>query len=438
MTDSEKNSLAKEPQIVSRRALISGGAAIAGGALVSRMSPLAGQTAPAKPKPQAATAVAPTAPVRPVAPADPALVPGAATEALGGRAPYETPALAPTGVTVGSTLTPLQSLQGTITPSDLHFQRHHNGIPLIDPELWSLTVHGMVDKPLTLSLAELKRFPAVTRPYFIECSGNGRTAYRAPKKEMTAQQVDGMTSNSEWTGVPVSLVLREAGVKRNASWVLAEGGDAARMARSIPMDKMMGDALLVYAQNGEALRQGVGYPVRLLLPGFEGNMSVKWLRRLEANASATFTRNETAKYTDPLADGTVRYFSFVMDAKSVITSPSYPAHLTPGWWPVSGIAWTGRGRITRVEVSTDAGKTWHDALLQTPALDNTHVRFVHMWKWDGSATQLQSRATDETGYVQPSLAEFRRIRGTGTDYHFNAIRSWDVAADGSVFFGVDA
>lgn len=434
MSDSEEPN-PKAPEKVSRRQMLAGGAALAGGALATRLIPLNGQTPAAT---AAQPAVVPPPPPRPVAPIDPALIPGSPSGPLGLRSPYENPSVAPLNVTTGSALTPLQSLQGTITPSDLHFQRHHNGIPLIDPDLWSLTVHGLVDKPLTLSLAELKRFPSITRPYFIECSGNGRAAFRTPKKEMTAQQVDGLTSNSEWTGVPVSLVLREVGVKRGVEWMLAEGGDAARMARSIPMAKLMDDALLVYAQNGEPLRQAIGYPVRLLLPGYEGNMNVKWLRRLEATPRATFTRNETAKYTDPLADGTVRYFSFVLDAKSVITSPTYPAKISAGWWPVSGLAWTGRGRITRVEVSTDSGKTWNDAQLQTPSIDRSHVRFVHMWKWDGTPTRLLSRATDETGYVQPSLAEYTRVRGPGTDYHFNAIRSWDVTADGSVFFGVDA
>lgn len=415
--------------------MLTGGAAIAGGALATRLLPANAQ-APASAAPAAQPPVAP--PPRPVAPLDPALIPGSPSGPLSLRSPYENPSLAPLNVTTGSTLTPLQSLQGAITPSDLHFQRHHNGIPLIDPELYSLTIHGLVDKPMTFSLSDLKRFPSITRPYFVECSGNGRAAFRTPKKDMTAQQIDGLTSNSEWTGVPVATVLREVGVKRGVEWMLAEGGDAARMARSIPMAKLMEDALLVYAQNGEPLRQAIGYPVRLLLPGYEGNMNVKWLRRLEATPRATFTRNETAKYTDPLADGTIRYFSFVLDAKSVITSPTYPSKITPGWWPVSGIAWTGRGRITRVEVSTDNGKSWHDAQLQTPILDRAHVRFVHMWNWDGSATRLLSRATDETGYVQPSLAEFTKVRGPGTDYHYNAIRAWDVTTDGSVFFGVDA
>ncbi|MGV3709436.1 MAG: sulfite dehydrogenase [Gemmatimonas sp.] len=434
MKESETEIPAPRPAL-SRRQLLAGGAAAAGGAVASRLLPLNAQTAaPTTPAPtQPAAAIA-----RPVAPVDATKIPGSATGPLAIRSPYENPSLAPLNVTTGSTLSPLQVMHGTITPSDLHFQRHHNGIPLIDPDRWSLTIHGLVDRPLTLSLADLKRFPAITRPYFIECSGNGRTAYRAPKKEMTAQEVDGMTSNSEWTGVPVSLLLREAGVQKNAEWMLAEGGDAAKMARSIPMSKMMDVALLVYAQNGEPLRQGVGYPVRLLLPGFEGNMCVKWLRRLEATPRATFTRNETAKYTDPLPDGTIRYFSWTMDAKSIITSPTYPAKVTPGYWPVTGIAWTGRGRITRVEVSTDGGTSWHDAQLQTPSLDRAHVRFVHMWKWDGAPSRLMSRATDETDYVQPSLAEYKRVRGSGTDYHFNAIRAWDVTTDGSVYFGVDA
>jgi sulfane dehydrogenase subunit SoxC len=248
-----------------------------------------------------------------------------------------------------------------------------------------------------------------------------------------------MSSNSEWTGVPVSALLREVGARRGAEWVHAEGGDASLLARSIPMAKMLDDALLAYAQNGEALRMPNGYPVRLVLPGFEGNMCVKWLRRLEVKDAPTMTRNETAKYTDPLPDGTARQFSFAMDAKSIITSPAHPDRLTgAGWWPVSGLAWSGRGRIVRVDVSTDGGRTWTAAELQGPVLPMAYTRFTYPWQWDGRATRLMSRAVDEAGYTQPTLAEFRRVRGSGTDYHFNAIRAWDVAADGGVFFGVDA
>jgi sulfane dehydrogenase subunit SoxC len=299
-------------------------------------------------------------------------------------------------------------------------------------------VHGLVDRELVFTLDDLRRLPAVTRAHFVECAGNGRAAYRAPARDMTPQVVDGMTSNSEWTGVPVAALLREAGVRGDARWVLAEGGDAALLSRSVPLDKMLDDALLVYAQNGEALRPANGYPVRLLLPGYEGNMCVKWLRRLELNAAPTMTRNETAKYTDPLPGGVARQFSFVMDAKSIITAPAHPDRLSgPGWWPVTGLAWTGRGRITRVDVSTDGGRTWTEALLDGPVQPMAHTRFRHLWQWDGRPARLMSRAVDETGYVQPMLADFRRVRGRGTDYHFNHVRAWDVEADGRVFFAVD-
>ena len=253
---------------------------------------------------------------------------------------------------------------------------------------------------------------------------------------MSPQDVDGLTSNSEWTGVQVSALLREAGVRSSATWVLAEGGDASRMSRSIPMAKMLDDAVIAYAQNGEALRMPNGYPARLLLPGFEGNMSIKWIRRLKAIDQPNMSKDETSKYTDPLPDGTARQFSFVMDAKSIITSPAYPRQLTsPGWWPITGLAWTGRGKITRVDVSTDAGKSWTEAELTSPVLAMAHVRFEHMWKWNGGAAHLMSRAIDETGYVQPMLELFRRVRGAGTDYHFNAIRGWLVQPDGRVYFG---
>jgi sulfane dehydrogenase subunit SoxC len=276
----------------------------------------------------------------------------------------------------------------------------------------------------------------VSRVHFIECAGNGRAAYRAPKREMTPQAVDGLTSNSEWTGVSVASLLREVGVRAGARWALAEGGDAAVLSRSVPMEKLLDDALVVYAQNGEPLRQPNGYPVRLLLPGYEGNTCIKWLRRLELVDQPNMSRDETAKYTDPLPNGTARQFSFVMDAKSVITAPTFPTRLSgPGWWPVSGLAWSGRGRITRVDVSTDGGRGWVEAeLLGTPS-PKAHTRFQHMWRWDGSPTKLMSRAVDETGYVQPPLAAFTKVRGTGTDYHFNAIRTWTVERDGRVLFG---
>ena len=404
---------------------------VAGAALTAPLVQLIAQAPAAAPTPPV---VLP--PVAPTAPLDATKVPGLPSGPLSERSIFEKPALAPLNVMSGATNTPLQNLRGTITPADLHFQRSHNGIAVIDPARYSLVVHGMVDRPLSFSLEELRRFPSTTRVCFVECSGNGRAAYRTPKPEMTPQEVDGMTSNSEWTGVLVSTLMREAGARSGARWVLAEGGDAAVLSRSIPMEKMRGDAMIAYAQNGEPLRMANGYPARLLLPGFEGNMCIKWLRRLEVIDQPNMSRDETVKYTDPLPDGTSRQFSFVMDAKSIITSPSYPERLKgAGWWPVTGLAWSGRGRITDVDVSTDGGKSWRSAELAGPVVPFAHTRFQYMWKWSGQPTTLMSRAIDETGYSQPTLAEFRKVRGAGTDYHFNAIRSWKVAADGTVTFG---
>jgi sulfane dehydrogenase subunit SoxC len=332
-------------------------------------------------------------------------------------------------------MTPLQNLSGTITPSDLHFERHHAGVPAIDPATHKLIIHGLVERPLSLTVDEIRRFPQVTRVYFVECSGNGRAAWVNPAADMTPQRTDGMTSNSEWTGVPVSTLFREAGARSSATWFLAEGADACLMTRSIPMDKALDDALIVWAQNGEPLRPEQGFPLRLLLPGWEGNANVKWLRRLELGTQPWMTRWETSKYTDPLKDGTARIFSFVMDAKSIITSPAVPARLDGhGWRPVSGVAWSGRGRITRVEISADAGATWHDAELQGTVHPKAHTRFSMMWNWDGRPATLLSRAIDETGYVQPTRAALLDARGSGTDYHNNAIRGWRVDADGTLAF----
>lgn len=377
-------------------------------------------------------------PAGPHVPEDATRVLGGGSTATGERSPFESPQLAPTGVITGPSFCPLQDLVGTITPTDLQFQRHHGGIAQIDPAKWRLLVHGLVDRELVFTLADLERFPPSTRVHFLECSGNGRAAYRDPKPELTPQKIDGLTSNLEWTGVPLSLVLAEVGVRPEAQWLLAEGGDAAVLARSVPLDKALDDAMLVYAANGERLRPANGYPVRLLLPGWEGNMCIKWLRRIEVKAAPTMTKDETAKYTDPVPGDKARRFSFVLDAKSIITSPAHPVVLhEPGWWPITGLAWSGRGRITRVEVSVDGGRSWVDAELVGPALPKAHVRFRHLWNWSGEAAVLMSRATDETGYVQPTLGEFRRVRGAGTDYHFNFIRAWRVETDGRVFYVPD-
>ena len=423
------NSLSRD---MSRREMVRSTGLLAGVVIGAPVVRLLAQ-APVRAAPAASPSIVPPPPAAPI---DATKVPGLPTGPLGLRSPFETPTLAPLNVVTGTTSTPLHYLSGSITPSDLHFQRHHNGIAIIDAARHELLIHGLVDKPVTLTLDDLRRFPSVSRTYFVECSGNGRSAYRTPKPEMTPQEVDGMTSCSEWTGVLVSTLLRETGASTLATWVLAEGGDAAVLSRSVPMAKMLDDAIVAYAQNGEPVRAGNGYPMRLLLPGYEGNMSIKYLRRLKLIDQPNMSRDETVKYTDPLPDGNSRQFSFVMDAKSIITSPTYPARLaSKGWWPISGLAWTGRGKITRVDVSTDGGATWHEAELVGPVLPYAHTRFEHMWEWKGEGANLMSRATDQTGYVQPTLDEFKRVRGPGTDYHFNAIRSWTVAANGAVGFG---
>ena len=369
---------------------------------------------------------------------DPTKVPGQPTSALGQRSPFERPRRIPSGSGQGISLTPLQDLCGIVTPADLHFERHHAGIPTVDPHRYKLLIHGMVERPLVFDLPALRRFPAVSALHFLECSGNGFASYRRIQPDLSPQLVDGLTSTSEWTGVPLATLFREVGVKPGATWFLAEGEDAAVMTRSIPLEKAWDDALIAYGQNGEALRPEQGYPARLLLPGWEGNTNVKWIRRIELADQPFMTREETSKYTDPLADGTARQFSFVMDAKSIITFPAYPVTLPDtGWWEISGIAWSGRGRITRVDVSLDGGRQWAPAELQPPVLPKCHTRFRYLWNWDGAEVILMSRAVDETGYAQPTLDELRQARGIGTYYHFNHIRAWKIRRDGSVVFGLE-
>jgi sulfane dehydrogenase subunit SoxC len=284
---------------------------------------------------------------------------------------------------------------------------------------------------MVFTLSELQRFPSTSRVHFLECSGNFRT--RAGP-ETLAQQVCGLTSTSEWTGVPLPTVLREVGVRPEATWMLAEGQDGAVMARSIPLEKAWDDAMLAYGQNGEALRPEQGYPLRLFLPGWEGNSNVKWLRRLELTDGPTMTKDETSRYTDPLKDGTVRQFSFTMDARSIVTTPSYPDRIEPGWNEIRGIAWSGRGKISRVDISVDGGSTWAQSDLQQPVFSKAHTRFRYMWNWDGDEAEFMSRAVDETGYVQPTRAQLVEARGAATSYHLNPITAWAVGPDGRVFY----
>ncbi|MBI3049753.1 MAG: sulfite dehydrogenase [Acidobacteria bacterium] len=349
---------------------------------------------------------------------------------LGTRSPAEQPKRLPSPT---SSRTPLQDLHGTITPSDLHFERHHGGVAVIDRQSYRLLVHGMVDRPMTFTLDDLKRFPAASRICFLECSGN---FVRTNGEKTTPQALCGLTSQSEWTGVRLTTILREVGARPQASWFLAEGQDAAQMTRSIPLKDVLEEAMIAYAQNGEALRPEQGYPARLLLPGFEGNSNVKWLRRLELADQPFMTREETSRYTEPLAEGSARQFSLVMDARSIITWPSYPQTVRPGWLEIRGLAWSGRGRIQRVEISTDRGGTWKAAELQGPVLPKAHTRFRLLWRWDGMPTEILSRAIDETGYVQPEWPALQAVRGRRTRYHLNPITGWMVGADGRVLFGI--
>jgi sulfane dehydrogenase subunit SoxC len=334
------------------------------------------------------------------------------------------------------TFTPLQASVGIITPSGLHFERSHAGTATIDPSRHELFIHGLVRQARKFSMSDIRRFPSISRIMFIECSGNGLTEWSKPTLK-TVQGTHGLTSTSEWTGIPLRTLFNEVGVRGNAKWVLAEGADGAAMTRSIPFEKAMRDCFVAFGQNGEAIRPEQGYPLRLMVPGFEGNMHIKWLRRLEIADMPFMTREETSKYTDIRPDGKAVQFSFEMEAKSVITAPSGEMTLPgKGFYEITGLAWSGRGAIKRVDVSTDGGRTWRQAALQAPVLPICHTRFRLPWAWDGGEAILQSRCVDDTGYVQPTLGQLVAVRGlngpVGSVYHLNAIQSWHVARDGKV------
>ena len=364
--------------------------------------------------------------------------PGTPMRAYGERSAHEarvqrTVGSTPGAAGTGASRTPLESLEGIITPSALHFERHHNGVPNIDPAQHQVLIHGLVDRPLIFSMDALARYPLVSRLQFLECSGNSGANNNAEAPQQTAGGIHGLVSCSDWTGVPLAVLLEEAGVQREGRWLLAEGADAAAMSRSVPMAKAMDDAILALYQNGERLRPEQGYPVRLFLPGYEGNMSVKWLRRIKVTAEPTMTKDETSKYSDVQPNGRSLLFTFPMEVKSVITSPSGMQTMQgPGLYQLSGLAWSGFGRIRRVEVSADGGESWAEAALDGPVLPMCATRFRLPWRWDGSPSVLMSRAVDETGAVQPTRAALMTARGAQFRYHYNAIQSWNVAAAGAV------
>jgi len=326
--------------------------------------------------------------------------------------------------------TPIGDLDGIITPNGLFYERHHGGVPAIDPDQHRLMLHGLVDRPMIFTMEDLRRFPSQSRIHFLECSGN--PVYTKPYGK-TASDLVGLLSCAEWTGVSLKLVLEEAGLRPEAKWLVAEGADAAALTRSIPIEKCLDDAMLVYSQNGERLRPQQGYPLRLLVPGFEGNMNVKWLRRLKAVTEPAYSREETSKYTDLMPDGVAREFTFYMEAKSIITRPSGGQRLKQtGFLEITGLAWSGHGKIKRVDVSVDSGKNWLEAQLQEPVLTRALTRFRLPWQWDGQPAVIQSRAVDETGYVQPTFAELLAVRGENSFYHNNAIQPWRIDAQGQV------
>jgi sulfane dehydrogenase subunit SoxC len=333
----------------------------------------------------------------------------------------------------GTSRTPHHLLNGMITPNGLHFERHHSGIPDINPDTHRLLIHGLVKRQLIFTLENLARYPMESRIAFIECGGNGQLLYQREPAQVGVQQIQGQVSCAEWTGVRLAVLLQEAGVDPKAQWLLAEGADAAGMSRSVPLAKAMDDALVALFQNGERVRPANGYPMRLLLPGYEGNMNVKWLRRIMLTEAPIMTKDETSKYTITLADGKSLQFVFPSEGKSVITHPSPGlAMKEPGLYEISGIAWSGYGKIAKVEISADGGRSWAQAALQEPVLSKAVTRFRLPWRWNGSPAVLQSRAVDDTGYVQPTREQMIASRGNRTIYHSNAITTWSVSDKGEV------
>jgi sulfane dehydrogenase subunit SoxC len=328
--------------------------------------------------------------------------------------------------------TPLANLHGIITPNGLHFCRHHGGIADINYEDHRLIIHGLIDRELIFTMDDIKRMPSVNRIHFLECAANGAMEWRGAQLE-ALQFTHGMISCCEWTGVKLSTLLDECGIKPKAKWLLAEGADASGMTRSIPLHKAIEDCIVVYAQNGEMLRPEQGYPLRLLVPGWEGNMSIKWLRRIEVGDQPWHTREETAKYTDLMPTGKARQFTWFQECKSVITSPSVENPINgKGFVEIQGLAWTGHGKIQRVDISSDGGKNWQSAQIDGPILGKALTRFRMPWEWDGKPAFLQSRAIDETGYVQPDFTELRALRGDWSIYHNNSVHTWKINTGGDV------
>jgi len=415
--------------LLHRRALLGRGIKVAGAMGAGVMGSLTGAAA------------------EPLSEAPWSLEPGDVTPPYGHPSPFEkgvvrtvdNPKNEPSG---SRARTPHQLLKGTITPNGLHFTIVHAGIPDIDPAQHKLLIHGMVKQPLLFDLDALSRYRMVTRVGFVECGGNSAPLFSNEPIQADLQALHGLASCAEWAGVPLATLLDEAGVEPGAKWIIAEGADAPHLSRSVPLAKVMDDAMIAMYQNGERIQPGQGYPMRLYLPGYEGNMNVKFLRRIQVTDQPGMTYFESKIYTDPLPDGKDTQFYFVQEVKSFITSPSPGLALRePGVYEISGVAYSGDGRIAKVLVSADGGKSWGEAAIDEPRLPKAFTRFSMAWRWDGGPAILQSRAWDEGGHVQPTREEFVSKRGQTSKppsvlgfpgHHFNAITSWAVNTGGEV------
>ena len=326
--------------------------------------------------------------------------------------------------------TPLHELDGIITPNGLCFERHHGGAAEINPLDHRLMIHGLVDKPLMFTMDDIKRFPRVNRIYFLECAANSGMEWRGAQLN-GCQFTHGMVHNVMYTGVLLRDILHEAGLKPNAKWIQVEGADSAGMNRSLPVEKALEDTIVAFKMNGEALRTEQGYPLRLVVPGWEGNLWVKWLRRIEVGDQPWLAREETSKYTDLMADGRSRRYTFFMDAKSIVTNPAPEAPLRhKGRNVLSGLAWSGRGKVARIDVTLDGGRNWQEARIDGLVLEKSLTRFYVDFDWQGQELMIQSRVHDTTGYVQPTKNELRKVRGVNSIYHNNGIQTWLVRANG--------
>ena len=434
MTDLARRGRAPAPDfvaangLINRRALLGSGLAVAG-ALASGVTPTGAAAEPLKDDPWS-------------------LEFGQVTPPLQTPSPFEKNVVRtlsnPQGELRNShARTPHHLLNGTVTPNSLHFSINHCGIPNIDPAQHKLVIHGMVRQPLEFTLDTLSRYPLVTRMHFLECAGNSAPMFSNEPFQGTAQALHGLVSNAEWTGVPVSVLLDEAGIDPSAKWLVAEGADAQHLDRSIPVKKAYDDAIVAIYQNGERLMPGNGYPMRLLVPGYQGNMNVKFLRRLKAVEQPAYSMFESKTYSQLLPGGKTWRFHFLMEVKSFITQPSLGSNLKEkGYYTISGVAYSGAGRISKVMVSADGGKTWGEAALEGPVHDKAFTRFHMPWRWDGQPAVLVSRAWDEAGNSQPMRAEFVAARGQTSkpittplafpNQHYNSTTSWGVGSNGEI------